>query len=130
MKEKEVFEFNKKCALFLGWKETTDDFKINWVGCQNKERLSKINPLNIPILEKDGNLLFPDFTEDFTEDWNLIMSVIDKIESMDAGEGYGNFRLVMYSNSCNWNDRPPTIFGDSKKDAVIKIIDRFLSWLN
>jgi hypothetical protein len=127
MTDKELLEFNKKCALFLGWKETTDDFKIKWSGCQTKERLDKVNPLFLPILEKDGEVLFSDFsTSDFTEDWNFLMLIIDKIETIDREDGNGNFRLVMYNKSCNWNDLPPSTFGDSKKDAVIKIINKFL----
>lgn len=129
MTEKKFFDYNKKCAIFLGWKETTDEFKMKWIGCKTKERLERLNPLYIPILQKDDNVLFSDFGSlDFTRDWNLIIETIDKIETIDRGDKHGKFRLVMYSKSCNWNDLPPSFTANTRKEAVIKMISAFLTW--
>jgi hypothetical protein len=80
MKQEEILEYNKRCAEFLGWKETTEQFKIDWVGCKTKERLDRLNKQYIPILEKNGDVLFPDFSViNFHSDWNWIMNIVTAI---------------------------------------------------
>lgn len=85
------FEYNKLCAEFLGWKECTEEFKINWVGCKTSERLAKIDKSYVPILEKNGDVIFPDFSVlNFAEDYRLIMEVIECIEKIgETDNRYG-----------------------------------------
>lgn len=87
MRQEEILQYNKRCAEFLGWKETSEQFKIDWCGCKTKERLEKINKQYIPILEKDGDVLFPDFnTVNFYSDWNWIKSILEKISSLNEDD--------------------------------------------
>ena len=114
MTQDEIFEYNKMCAEFLGWKETSEQFKIDWIGCKTKERLEKINKDYIPILEKDGEVIFPDFAVmDFSRDWNRIMEILLKIQSLPLDEHTHTI----------WNLK----FRDSK-ETVIRAINQFLIW--
>ena len=116
MTQDEIFEYNKMCAEFLGWKETSEQFKIDWIGCKTKERLEKINKDYIPILEKDGEVIFPDFAVmDFSRDWNRIMEILLKIQSLPLDEHTHTI----------WNLK----FRDSK-ETVIRAINQFLIWYN
>jgi hypothetical protein len=141
MKEQEILEYNKRCAELLGWKETTEQFKIDWIGCKTKERLDRLNKLYIPILEKEGDVLFSDFSVmDFTKDWNWIMEVVEAIKKLPF-----NF----YINPCGcsikiWEDSLTKEWINAKfkdihvwggigfktnlKEAVVKAINQFLIW--
>lgn len=141
MTQEEILDYNKRCALFLGWKETSEEFQIEWIGCKTKERLDKINKQYIPILEKDGNVLFPDFSVmDFTEDWNCIMKVVHEIVVQ-------GFRKYSYDHEehtrCVFTDMAiiyqkhdfggGNIVADSgkcttEKEAVVQAINQFLIW--
>ena len=149
MTEQETLEYNKRCAEFLGWKETTEQFKIDWVGCKTKERLDRLNKQYIPILEKNGDVLFPDFNViNFHEDWNWIMEVVDAIEKLGyqfdiTGNEVGvNSNIMTMENistggTMNSYNRSyyPTIISIceeeySKKEAVVQAINQFLIWYN
>lgn len=145
-------QFNIKCAKFLGWKETTEEFKINWVGCKSKERLEKLNQDYIPIFEKNGNLIFNCFsTFNFYNDWRLIIEVIENIEKLDFSKSgyswesdnekyYNNegTRVSIEYNECTIYENlaldPIHIYahvkGKNKHDATTKAIDQFLTWYN
>ena len=122
MTQEETLEYNKMCAKFLGWKETSEEFKIAWVGCKTKERLEKINKDCIPILEKDGDIRFPDFSG-FTEDWNWIMEVIEKIYSLSIY--YDKYKPLNSSQFTNGGIELTT-----NKEAVVEAINQFLIWYN
>jgi hypothetical protein len=132
----ENLEFNKRCALFLGWKETTDEFKINWVGCQTKERLERLSEDYIPILEKNGDVIFPDFSIcDFSNDWKLIMDIVIAIENLEVRDSRyaSNYSVVIHENSCYIETTGyvsytvvKEITCTSKKEAVVKAISQFL----
>lgn len=132
MTQEEILEYNKRCALFLGWKETSEQFKIDWVGCKTKERLDKIDKeanIYIPILEKDGDVIFPDFSViNFHSDWNWIMEVVEAIEQLE------NVRVKMLQNSCDIfvidKDKFITVTKTSKQEAVVQAINQFLIWYN
>lgn len=133
MTQQEILEYQTMCALLLGWKETTDEFKIKWVGCKTKERLDKIDKKYIPFLEKDGNVIFHDFCAmDFTKDWNWIMEVVKAIEKL-------KYLVVIQSNFCQIqeigtkeNNFTPyiisSVYGVTKEEAVIYAINKFLIW--
>lgn len=133
MTKEEILDYNKRCAEFLGWKETSEQFKIDWCGCKTKERLDKINKDYIPILEKDGNVIFPDFTVmDFSRDWNWIMQVVEAIEKL----GYytnilsaenNSMKHTMHINKVHEEEKY-TLFVDSKKETVVQAINQFLIW--
>lgn len=132
MTQEEILDYNKRCALFLGWKETSEQFKIDWVGCKTKERLDKIDKeanIYIPILEKDGDVIFPDFSViNFHSDWNWIMEVVEAIEQLE------NVRVKMLQNSCDIfvidKDKFITVTKTSKQEAVVQAINQFLIWYN
>lgn len=87
---------NIEIAKMLGWEETTEEFKIKWVGCKTEERLSKINKEYIPILEKDGDVLFPDFSVyDFSRDWKYLMDAMEYIENINP-----TIRTEITTSSC------------------------------
>lgn len=136
MTTEEIFEYNKRCALFLGWKETTDEFKIAWLSCKTKERLFRTKKEYIPILEKDGDVLFQEFTgRDFYNDWHWIMEVVNKIEN--GLDTFDTFSVdIVNRNQCeivkNGEDYICGFGFDtihhSKKEAVIQTINQFLIW--
>ena len=139
MKE-EILQYNSRCAEFLGWKETSEQFKIDWVGCKTKERLEKINKNHVPILEKNGDVIFPDFAiMNFTNDWNWIMEVVTKIQLLDiVHDNTRSYDSVFKEYQCTFSPQYKThdfgyIVGKSKtseKEAVIEAINQFLIWYN
>ncbi len=125
MTQEEILEYNKRCGEFLGWKETSEQFKIDWVGCKTKERLNKINKDYIPILEKDGNLIFPDFAVmNFSRDWNLIMEVCIAIKNIQNPREHSD-------TTCSTLKREiQSHLGSANKKAAIQAINQFLIWYN
>lgn len=87
---------NIEIAKMIGWEETTEEFKIKWVGCKTEERLSRINKGHIPILQKDGDVLFPDFSVyDFSSDWKYLMDAMEYIENINP-----TIRTEITTSSC------------------------------
>jgi hypothetical protein len=87
---------NIEIAKMIGWEETTEEFKIKWVGCKTEERLSRINKEHIPILQKDGDVLFPDFSVyDFSSDWKYLMDAMEYIENINP-----TIRTEITTSSC------------------------------
>jgi hypothetical protein len=139
MNQEWITQFNRKCAEFLGWKETTDEFKIEWTGCKTKDRLDRMNKNYIPILEKNGDVLFPDFSVmDFTKDWNCIMEVKKKIcnlplidefnTSYDAvAKGWACSILPAYKNSF---DLIYSQVFENEIEAHLAVINKFIDWYN
>lgn len=129
MTQEWIAQYNQKCAEFLGWKETTDEFKIEWTGCKTKDKLDRIDKNYIPILEKNGDVLFPDFSVmDFTKDWNWIMEVVDKIQYYRA--------CILSKNHCEIHMMPTdsvtsiNIGAISSQLATVQAIDQFIDWYN
>ena len=129
MTQEETIDYNKRCAKFLGWKETSEQFKIDWVGCKTKERFDKINKDYIPILEKDGNVIFPDFTVmDFSRDWNWIMEVVEAIEKIDYKFQLGWNITALISLVSKTPAKIALIETENRKEAVVQAINQFLIW--
>jgi hypothetical protein len=58
------------------------------------------------------------------------MEVVIAIEKLERKDGNGLFRLIRWGSSCNWNDLPPSINGNTPKQAVVDAINQFLIWYN
>jgi len=143
MTQEEINKFNKKCAEFLGWKETSVQFKMDWICVKTEQQLNRIDSSLVPILEKDGNVLFDDFDSmNFFDDWKWIMEVVEAIEKI-YDDFHGYFGVYINSNSCtiqgtNLRTDPdnyhPAYFsehiGEDKKEAVIQAINESLIWYN
>lgn len=128
MNNEEIIEYKRNCLLFLGWRETTEDFKINWVGCKTKERLMRINKEYIPIFEKNGDVVFPDFAVmDFVNDWNLIMEVKKMVQKkfyfVDI-LGCGVCKIV----GIDGKTKNPhiTVASDDTRESVVEALNQFL----
>lgn len=137
MTKQEVFEYNKRCALFLGWKETTEQFQIDWVGCKTKERLDRLDNAYIPILEKNGDVIFSDFSVmDFTNNWNWIMEVVDAIEKSNkykvtiGSDDWVKISTRFLHISSDFVDIVHLCSSTTKKEAVVQAIDYFLKFYN
>lgn len=138
----DILEYNKRCALFLGWKETTLEFKMKWLGVK-LDGLNKLRSSYIPILEKDGDVFFED-TMLFHLDWNLIMDMLDAIEELGYATKIDHeYAISNYGcDRCEIDTKENTLYKDedeikkpiafelteSKKEAVVKTIDQFLIW--
>lgn len=112
MTKEEILEYNKRCAEFLGYVNTTPtdkDFNIY----QNK----------------DGKMLEP-MSMKFHSDWNWIHEVIDVIEILKNKK----FKVRIFYNVCEIekNYKPFINFyfnrKRTKKEAVIQAINQFLIW--
>ena len=110
MTQEEILEYNKRCAEFLG-KET----KVY----SDTPTLTHYRFNNSMLLTKDMK---------FHSDWNWIMEVVEAIEKIDRKDEHGLFRLIRYGSSCNWNNLPPSINGNTPKQAVVEAINQFLIW--
>ena len=75
MKEFNVKEFNRLCAEFMGFVKITE---INdFCYCENSKE--------VLINQKEYKILETNFENRFAEDWNWIMQVVEKIESLNLG---------------------------------------------
>lgn len=137
MTEKEILEYNERCAEFLGFKY------------KNQAKYWMIYPLDDnSFLAQKGYI--PIKSMKFHSDWNWIMEVRDKILSINSYINVGQ-RFIFNINACakyrkNENDKPykvrikgvliteprPFIEVNSfdEKEAVVKAINQFLIWHN
>ena len=110
MTQEEINNYNRRCAEFLGYMNTTPtdkDFNIY----QNK----------------DGKML-ESMSMKFHSDWNWIMEVVEAIEK----KGY---EIDIFSNCVEICDTPDENYiteavGKTKKEAVVQAINQFLIWYN
>jgi len=109
MTQEEIIEYNKLCAEFLG-------FEIS----ENKECFK--------LLNKNGWIAL----NIFHSDWNWIMEVLNKISFLDYGWKVTSKEVCIYSHRGDINqvNEPEkyTLFQDSKKEAVVRAIYKFLKW--
>ena len=79
---KETEQRNREIALFMGWKEATEEYKMKWCGVRTPERLYRINQDYVPYLVKEGvsEPIFKDSLE-YHSSWDWLMPVVEKIES-------------------------------------------------
>lgn len=107
-------ENNKLIASFLGWEKDTED--------------SYILPDNLsdPFYKIDTRYIL-----EFDTDWNWLMEVVDKIESL----GYGfNITIgdatVLQNHSAIYSTLIYRIDGTKKLEAVYKTCVEFIKWYN
>ena len=105
MTQEEIKEYNRMCAVCLGYVNATPtdkDFNIH----KNSE----------------GKTIETNFTNIFTNDWNAIMEVYTKIRKIDI-------RLPM--NGVRDSITPLIIaITTGNKEAVVHAINQFLIWYN
>ena len=86
-------EGNTQMLKFLGYRESTKEEQIKWLGCKTEERLANINPNYIPVLMRDGHEhMFPDGIAE-NVDYNFLMAVVEKIE-------YLGYYVTSFKNRC------------------------------
>ena len=146
MNQKEILEFNRKCAEFLKWEEKLD--KLN---AEDEKAMFFYTPFSREFWSSGTSItgqgweqtkLFTPKDMKFHSDWNWIMEVVGAIEKLDYFVhtlGCGCFittnnAKIMESN--NWNDTIVTstdFFNyekelPTKKEAVVQAIAQFLTW--
>ena len=115
MKEFNLEEYNRLCAEFLGYVNTTPTDKN----------------FNIHEHPESGKMIETNFDKRFLEDWNWIMVVVEKIETLF--DGFVLFKiedescLVAIMSVQNYNMYTTMA---TKKEAVVLSIWRFLNWYN
>lgn len=122
----EQYQFNKKCAEFLGWTY------IGW----NDTNYENYTPgwwSNVPKIthkKLTKHLYKGRSTRDlrFHWDWNWIMMVVIKIEKLS--NGYKQFHIVSNSAYLNGNDIGSFDNPDGKKDATILTINQYIDEYN
>lgn len=109
MTQQEILDYNKRCALLLGWENKGMKNLEMWV---STKRPSGVNT---------NELLFH-------SDWNWIMEVVEAIENL-------GFDVVISKKSCSiWIGG--TSYSNSnksceaKQEAAVQAIDKFLIWYN
>jgi len=129
MKEFNKEEYNKLCAEFLEWKE---DFahELDRHGYVQTIDGYKTPFLNIAGHESNRSMLIHSIAQlKFDSDWNWIMEVVEKIETLI--DGFVLFRIedegcfVAAMGVQNYNNYTTMA---TKKEAVIQAIWDFLNW--
>jgi len=129
MNPEQIIEFNKRCAEFLGYVNTTPTDK------------------DFNIYEKKGgevgNLIEP-MSMKFHSDWNWIMEVVEAIEKILTPNNFCTmFEVEMSTDSCEIKmhtqvamafEEISDSFDDietrenTRKEAVVSAINQFLIW--
>ena len=100
MNETNQKEFNELCAKVLGYELITPDMRKNPQNWKHSYWESKDEGFQ-KVLSVEGSL-------SFHQDWNLLMKVVDKIESL-------GFDIAMQSDFCIINKfNKGNFFGDGK----------------
>ena len=124
MTPEEVFEFNKRCAEFIG-------LRFDGVMYRNTYEIMSF----FPHLDHSR---YPNELE-FHTDWNWIMEIVEKIQTLDKRGGI----VMIQQGRCMITSR---MFGDhsvyadislyfkkgvkGQKEAVVQAINKFLIWYN
>ena len=125
-----INQYNKKCAEFLGAYWCNDDLNAY--------------PSGYWMLDGEDNLPHDLEHMEFHSDWNWIMEVVEKIESIKqltletCNNWVGEFTIVIryksYSSTHYFSREIPRVSHGqdfrTKKEAVIQAIDQFIDWYN
>lgn len=119
MKDFNEQEFNKKCAEFLGivtgrgyWIEFEKRLPNNITGYySNRHHIDQLC---------------------FHSDWNWIMEVVEKIESLPVVYAITISGKTCWPHNVMTKDKPISIYKVciDKREAVVQAIDQFLNWYN
>ena len=117
MTQEKTVEYNKKCAKFLGWKNLNDESFPEYI-----DKLGNFYSLK--------NLLF-------NSDWNWIMEVVGKIQTLDKCGGI----VLIQQAKCKITSRmlgDHSVYADvsnyllqgmkGQKEAVVEALNQFLTW--
>ena len=121
MTEKDILEYNKMCAEFLGLKNGW------WISQQKPLTDDKKQWWNISGSTFLGTKVYYNKDLQFHQDWNWIMEVVEAIENLFDGD-----MLVEISDeSCYMGyhkkyEMYTTM--STKKEAVVQGINKFLIW--
>lgn len=141
-----MIQLNLKCAKFLEWKPAFAHEADRYGYIQTVDGFSTpfYNNSDPQLVESNQDLTIHSISElKFHSDWNWIMEVIEKIESLGYAtslshnyviSNYGNdcFKIDTKSNAISAYDDKPIQFSltKGKKEATIESIDRFIDWYN
>ena len=134
MTPQEKLEYNKRCAEFLGYVNTTPtdkDFNIY----KNEKGM---------IIGNNIYTILETMSMKFHSDWNWIMEVVEAIEKLyshpnkeiniDIKPGQIEiFQRPFYLENNNYHEviyLSDGYINSSKKEAVVQAIDQFLIWYN
>jgi hypothetical protein len=121
MTQEEIYEYNKRCAEFLGWKYLNDNIIDMWMKVPIEFR-RKVYFNSSPIQQKYSMM--------FHEDWNWIMEVVEVIEKL-------GYRILMVTDEVDIESSAENPIQKSlgtycpdgtKKGAVVQAINQFLIW--
>ena len=127
MKQEEILQYNKRCAMFLGYKILSKPYKgavTVQEGCYNPMFLHD-------RIEGESWYVYPEFHSD----WNWIMEMVEAIEKLKF-----NVRItiacITIENAFDNDSNLSPIYKfhsmqgefESKKEAVVQAINQFLIW--
>lgn len=128
MTQKQILEFNKRCAEFLGA-----------IYSENAEAWGFGNAKNIGSKKYNGvmyhNIIEAERFEKelkFDSDWSWIMEVVEAIEKLDKIED-SVYRVTTFCNICKIDTSNGEIAWSksvTKQEAVVEAINQFLIWYN
>lgn len=130
MTQEWIEQYNRKCAEFMGYELITPEMRKNpekW-NTSYWEHKDKDNiHTALKVLGSHGYL-------SYHSDWNWIMKVVEKIESLE------NIYFQIEEKSCYVYDISKFSYermdsfiqqdANTKKEAVIRAIDQFIDWYN
>ena len=136
MTQQEILEYNKRCAKFLGAIDNTHEWGFM---LQPNELNLSFDLFNKKLFSNDEGSGW--FVKDlkFHSDWNWIMEVVEKIQTLDKLGGI----VMIQQGRCRITSRMAgdnTVYADvsyyylhgmrKQKEAVVQAINQFLIWYN
>ena len=133
MKEEEILEYNKRCAEFLRASKTDKRCSINpeYIFPTFTFYKAEMEPdyRGGSYLEHNEHCNIVALCEmKFHSDWNWIMEVRDKIIVLGFNVLIGNNNCVIEQPYGKSSLQLPCIVDRTTKQAVVKAIDKFLTW--
>jgi hypothetical protein len=129
MNEKEILEYNKRCALFLGaiyskQAEAWGFGNAKNIGSKMFHGVMYHNVVQAERFEKELK---------FHSDWNWIMDMVEAIEKLTKQDGYG-YEILITNSLCVIEetnkifDSNQRVYAKTTKEAVVGAINQFLIW--
>lgn len=124
MTQEEVFEYNKRCAEFLGLKRGW------WIHQEKPLTENKKQWWDIDGKTFLGTKVYYDKNLQFHSDWNWIMEVVEAIEKLGYKFQFGWNITALISLVPNTPAKIALIENENRKEAVVQAINQFLIWYN
>lgn len=127
MTKTEILNYNKQCAYIIGWLKQYNGQDFIEI---NSNKLIEWLPSNIYNRTMTGKYQFDLELCKFHSDWNWIHEIIESIEKLNYYTKNECIRNVNYFNIYELENNEVTFYGtsNSKKEAVVEAIDKFLKW--